>query len=145
MFGHLDPKPRLLISLTGSSIVYFLTPDWLQLSTRIIICWNVGAVSFLTLVLLMMSKATPKKMRSYARHQDESRWIILFAVVAAACSSLLAIVLMLSGSKNTFEGASLLHIILALFTIVAFWLLIHTMFALHYAHLYYQTYNDRYI
>ena len=114
----------------------------MQRSTRIIISWDAGVVCFLTLVWVMMSRATPQKMRSYAQRQDESRWIILFAVVAAACTSLIAIVFMLSGNKNLPDRVSILHITLALFTIVVSWLLIHTMFALHYAHLYYQTQNS---
>ena len=39
-------------------------------------------------------------MRFQARCQDESRWLILIAVVTAACTSFLAIVLMLNGSKK---------------------------------------------
>ena len=142
MFKHLDAKPRLFISIAGSIAIYFLTPKWLQLSTRIIIAWDCGVVCFLALVYLMMSRATIQKMRFQARRQDESRWIILIVVVAAACTSLLAIVLMLSGSKKLSPQILTLHISLSLFTIVASWLLIQTIFALHYAHLYYK-HSDR--
>ena len=90
-----------------------------------------------------MSKATIQKMRLQARRQDESRWIILIVVVAAACTSLLAIILMLSGSKKFSPQILTLHISLSLFTIVASWLLIQTIFALHYAHLYYKQSSDR--
>jgi uncharacterized membrane protein len=77
-------------------------------------------------------------MRSQAQRQNTSRWIILILVVASACASLLAIVFMFRGSKNYSETKLTLHIILSLLTIALSWLLIHTMFALHYAHLYYQ-------
>ncbi len=138
MFKHLDAKPRLLISVTGSILIYLLTPKWLQLSTRILIGWNFGVVSFLVLVWLMMSRATSQRMRSQAQRQDQSRWIILIMVVVASCASLLAIIFMLNGSKHLSESILTLYIIFSLLTIVASWLLIHTMFALHYAHLYYQ-------
>ncbi|HEY9771549.1 MAG TPA: DUF1345 domain-containing protein [Coleofasciculaceae cyanobacterium] len=133
----LDTKPRLFVAIVGSVLIYILTPQWLQLYTRIIIAWNAGVIVFLASVFLMTSRATSEKMRSQAQRQDESRWIILIVVVVAACTSLLAIVFMLNGSKNS-QPLLILHIILALFTIFASWLLIHTMFALHYAHLYYQ-------
>lgn len=125
------------MAIVGSLLIYILTPKWLQLYTRIIIAWNAGVIVFLASVFLMTSRATSEKMRSQAQRQDESRWIILIVVVVAACTSLLAIVFMLNGSKNS-QPLLILHIILALFTIFASWLLIHTMFALHYAHLYYQ-------
>ena len=143
MFKHLDAKPRLFLSSIGSLLVYLLTPKGLQLSTRIIISWDLGVVCFLTLVWVMMSNATPHKMRSHARHQDESRWIILIVVVVASCTSLLAIIFMLNGNKHLAEGILTFHIVLSLFTIAASWLIIHTMFALHYAHLYYRDNNSQ--
>ena len=101
-----------------------------------------------------MSRATPQKMLSQAKRQtrafpcalrrrgvarqDESRWIILIVVVVASCTSLLAIIFMLNGSKQLADRILTFHIVLALFTIATSWLLIHIMFALHYAHLYYQ-------
>lgn len=138
LFQRLDAKPRFLISLFVASVVYPIIPHRLEFVTRIVITWNAGTICFLSLVLVMMSRASVPKMRSYARARDESRWIILFAVVAAACISLLAIALMLSSTGNSLNEKSLLHITLALLTIFASWSLIHTMFALHYAHLYYQ-------
>ena len=142
MLKHLNAKLRLLISSAGSILIYFLTPERLQLATRITIAWNGFVVCFLALVWVTISSATSAQMRSQAQRQDQSRWIILTGVVAAACFSLLAIVFMLNGNKNFAAGEILrLHITLSLFTIFASWLLIHTMFALHYAHLYYQNSN----
>ncbi len=137
MFKYLELKPRLPFAVSGSLLIYLLTPQRLLLSTRIIIAWNVGVVCFLSLVLIMIIRATPAKMRSQSQRQDVSRWIILIVTVIAACTSLLAIVFMLSGSKNLPQRILILHIALALLTIFTSWLLIHIMFALHYAHLYY--------
>ena len=137
MFKHLDSKPRLLVSFFGTLLVYLFTPGWLQQSTRIIIAWNLGVVCFLGLVFMMMGRATLSKIKSQAQKQDESRWIILGVVVLAACISLWAIVFMLNGDKNLTQSILVLHLVLSLFTIFSSWLLIHVMFALHYAHLYY--------
>lgn len=115
----------------------------MQLSTRILFAWDIGVIIFLSLVWVMMMKATTQKMQRSAQRQDESRWTILIVVVAAACASLLAIGFMLSKNRNVSSSILTLHIILTLVTIVVSWLLIHTMFALHYAHLYYQAKSDR--
>jgi uncharacterized membrane protein len=82
-------------------------------------------------------------MQRSSQREDESRWTILAFVVAAACASLLAIGFMLAESKHISPRLLTLHITLTLVTIVVSWLLIHTMFALHYAHLYYQAKSDR--
>ncbi len=96
-------------------------------------------ICFLALAWWMMNEATPQKMFRRSQRQDESRLAILTLVVTAACASLLAIGFMLKDSKGKQLPMSLLtlHITLAVITIVGSWLLIHTMFALHYAHLYY--------
>jgi uncharacterized membrane protein len=138
LLKHLDAKPRLVIAILVAVLIYLLLPQWMHLATRIIFAWDIGVIIFLTLVWLMMIKATTQKMQRYSQRQDESRWTILIVVVAAACASLLAIGFMLSGNKAISAQILRLHIILTLVTIVASWLLIHTMFALHYAHLYYQ-------
>lgn len=137
IFSFLDRKPRLLFSVLASLVIYWLTPQSLLLSTRIIIAWNGGVLCFLGLILVMISRANTARMRSRAQHQDASRWLILFVVVFAACTSLLAIVFMLNGSKDLKQGLLILHLSLSISTIFASWLLIQIMFALHYAHLYY--------
>ncbi len=85
----------------------------------------------------MMNNATPQKMRLRAQAQDEGRLAILSLVVAAACTSLLAIVFMLKDTKGLPTTILTLHVTLAGVTVICSWLLIHTMFALHYAHDYY--------
>jgi len=87
----------------------------------------------------MMFSATPQKMRRRARFQSASRWVILTFVVAAACASLLAIGLMIKSTpKGSPVGLVTLHLALSALTIIGSWLIIHTLFALHYAHDYYR-------
>ena len=131
-------KLRLLLAILGSLLIYILTPSHLELSTRIIIAWNAGVVGFLCSIGIMIKRTSLTKMRSQAQKEDESRWLILIVLVAAACTSLLAIVFMLEGGKNLPQEILILHVVLALLTIFSSWLLIHIMFALHYAHLYYR-------
>ena len=90
----------------------------------------------------MMTSATPERMRRSAQRQDESRLAILTLVVAAACVSLFAIGVMLKNTKNLSITILTLHVTLAGLTVICSWLLIHTMFTLHYAHLYYREYSD---
>lgn len=137
---NLDARPRLLISILVSGLVCILLPNWLHLPTRIIIAWNCGVICFLTLAWSMINSATPEKMRRNAQRQDEGRLAILTLVVAAACVSLFAIGVMLKNTKDLSITILTLHVTLAGMTVISSWLLIHTMFAFHYAHYYYR--ND---
>lgn len=95
-------------------------------------------VCFLVLTWSLMLRATPEKMRRNAQSQDEGRVVILSLITAAACASLLAIGFMLNDTKEVPTNVLILHIALSLVTIIGSWLLVHTIFALHYAHGYYQ-------
>ncbi|MGL5872127.1 MAG: DUF1345 domain-containing protein [Xenococcaceae cyanobacterium] len=139
-FKHLDARPRLLVSIAIAGLTYILLPYSIKPITRSIGAWDAGAICFLSLAGIMMNKATPMKMRRSAQREDESRLAIFIAVVASACISLLAIIFLFKNSNGLAQWLLTLHITLALITIVVSWLLTHTMFALHYAHLYYR--ND---
>jgi uncharacterized membrane protein len=110
LLKHLDAKPRLLVAILVAATVYFILPQWMQRSTRMIVTWDLGVISFLTLVGVMMNNATTQKMQRSSQREDESRWTILALVVAAACASLLAIGFMLAESKNLSSRLLTLHI-----------------------------------
>ncbi len=92
---------------------------------------------FLALTWAVILQATPKGMRRHARQDDPGRIVILGLITAAACFSVLAIVFMLQ-DKNAGGSVLWLHLGLAITTLIGSWLLVHTIFALHYARGYYQ-------
>lgn len=93
-----------------------------------------------------MLQDTPEKMRHNAQQLDAGRLIILSLITAAACASLLAIVFLLHDTKDTKDSSPsllLLHLGLSAITIVGSWLLVHTIFAMHYARSYYRRHSKR--
>jgi uncharacterized membrane protein len=95
-------------------------------------------ICFLGLTWRLMVKATPDSMRRHARQEDAGRLVISILVTAAACASLFAIGFILH-DKGLKDHLLLLHLILSVITIVGSWLLVHTVFASHYARDYYKT------
>ena len=106
-------------------------------STRALITWVVGAGLYLLLAFVLIVRASVEHMRWRARIQDDGAAVVLFLTVVAAAASLVAIVMELSGLKSFTPSRQALHLGLAGATFVASWLLVHTSFALHYAHVYY--------
>ena len=86
----------------------------------------------------LMVSATPETMHRNAQRQDTGRWVLLSLITAAACISVLAIVFLLQNTKGAPTSLVLVHVTLSGLTIVGSWLLVHTIFASHYARLYYQ-------
>jgi len=144
LYKNLDPQPRLITSAALVVLVSAILPSWLHLPTRILCAWNSGSDCFLGLTWWIMLEATPDKMRRYAQREYTGRLALFILIIAAACASVLAIGFLLSGNnkKGQPEFLLALHVTLAVVTILSSWFLVHTMFALQYAHNYYQLSNS---
>ncbi|MBS3026558.1 MAG: DUF1345 domain-containing protein [Dolichospermum sp. DET50] len=134
---------RLILSGIFALILSFLLPSWLNLFTRILCIWNAGMICFLGSTWVLMVQANPKKMRRHAQSQDQGRLVILSLITAAACASILAIIFILKDTKGKDANIVIPHLILVVITIIGSWLLVHTIFALHYAYQYYQDHKTQ--
>ena len=135
---YLGTRPRLFISIVVATVVGFLLPAELQFSARVLCIWDAGMFCFLGTTWLLMSYTPPTLVRRKAQEEDMGRFIILSFVMASATFSIGAIAFLLKDTKTTTGLVLGLHIVLAICTIVGAWLLVHTIFALHYARSYYQ-------
>jgi uncharacterized membrane protein len=131
---------RSLVSFMLAGLVAVLLPSWMSWATRGLCIWNTGMICFLGLTWWVMLSATPGTMRRHAQQEDASRLVILSLATATACSSLSAIGFILH-DKGLSGKLLLLHLALSIVTIVGSWLLVHTIFALHYAHAYYRNHS----
>jgi uncharacterized membrane protein len=128
-------RPRLFISaLIGVLIVALCPSDW-RLATRLLVGWDVGIGLYLALALRMMAVADVRHIRLRARLQDEGQYTILALTAAAAFASLAAIVALLGMSSGNEREP--IHLLLGVVTILLSWTFTHIMFALHYAHEFY--------
>src|SRR5262249_50038124 len=96
--------------------------------------WDIGVGLYLALTLHLMTGTKAHEIRVRAAEQDEGRFAILIVTVTAALASLAAIVAELGSAVG---GRQPSHLALATVTIVLSWAAIHTIFAFHYAHEFY--------
>jgi len=126
-------RPRTFISLAVGVIAFFLLPGTLRLPTRLVVGWDVFTVLYLVLAYIMMLRCDVAHIHRSAILQDDGRFLILMITTLGALASLAAIVLELGASKGNPAGLAL-----AIVTIVLSWGMVHTAFALHYAHDFYR-------
>lgn len=126
-------RPRTFFAIAVGVAVAFLAPDARRLVTRLVVGWDVFAALYLVLAYFMMLRCDVAHIRRSAVLQDDGRFLILMMTVLGALASLGAIVFELGASKGNPAG-----LILATTTIVLSWALVHTAFALHYAHDFYR-------
>src|SRR5258707_11120164 len=126
-------RPRTFISIATGIALFFLLPGSLRLVTRLLIAWDIFAVLYLALVITMVLRSRVAHIRRSAILQDDGRFLILLVTALGAFASLAAIVFELAVAKGNAAG-----LILATVTIVLSWTIVHTAFALHYAHDFYR-------
>jgi uncharacterized membrane protein len=131
-------RPRLFISVGVGLVVIaaaaFVT-DW-RLVTRLLTGWDTAVALYLGLALHLIARSDVRHIRRHAALQDEGQLAILTCTVAAALASLAAIFAEL-GTSAVGGSRPRGYLILATLTILLSWAFIHTIFALHYAHEFY--------
>jgi uncharacterized membrane protein len=125
-------RPRLFLSALGGAVVIGFLPAQLRFPTRLLIGWDVGVAVYLALAYVLIARSDVARIKRRAATQDEGRFAILVLTAAAALASLGAIVAELGSTDRR-----AMDLALAAFTIVLSWAFTHTMFALHYAHDFY--------
>lgn len=108
-----------------------------DLMQRLLLGWNVGVWLYLLLVLWLTVRASPAHVRKVASIEDENAGLVLFTVSIAAIASLAAVTLQLAGSQDLPQSAKAAHYAYTGLTVAGSWLLIGTVFSLHYARLFY--------
>jgi uncharacterized membrane protein len=93
---------------------------------------------YLLLALWMMFGSSHEKMRQRAQQEDEGKYLVLALVVLSSIASLVAIGAQLVVVRELHGAERYSHLALAVLTIISSWAFTHVMFALHYAHDYYQ-------
>ncbi len=112
--------------------------DW-RLTTRLLVGWDIHVGLYLVLVAHVVSVCDVHRIRARAAREDEGQLTILVLTVTAAMASLGAIVAELGSSAGVTRRPS--HVALAALTILLSWAFIHAIFALHYAHEFYDDTN----
>jgi uncharacterized membrane protein len=129
-------RPRTFMSMAIGIVAFFVLPGSLRLVTRLLISWDVFVTFYLVLAYIMMFRSGLAHIRRNAVLQDDGRFLILLITGVGAFASIAAIVFELGASKR---GAP--QLTLATVTIALSWAMVHTTFALHYAHDYYRGAN----
>jgi uncharacterized membrane protein len=133
---------KLLTSIVAGIVLFFLLPAQWSVVARVLTSWNGGAVLFLVWVFVWMSSCSAEQLSMRYQEEDETAALILVVVTCAALLSLVAIVLLLSTVRHVAGTERALHIGLAALTVMTSWLLVPTMFTLHYANAYYSADDD---
>ena len=130
---HARAQIRFLIALAVGVLVALLMPSE-NLVPRILAGWNAGGWLYLVLVGIKMAHAEIEGIKREAGIERESRIAVLVVVIFGSIVTMLALFAQLMAIKSEHGIDRSISIGLSVSTILLSWLLIHTVFALFYAH-----------
>jgi uncharacterized membrane protein len=136
---NLHPNARLAIALGVSGLALLIMPSAMDWEIHVLGSWDAGVLCFLALIGCMLINTSPTQTMAYARLRGFNSASVFSLVVLTAFISIFVIGVMLTDSKDTPPPFRAIQIWLSLIAILSSWLLTHSMFALHYAHIYYKT------
>lgn len=136
-FEKLTSAHKLILSSVLGAVAYVFIPfnDSGQLP-HVLFSWDIFCVLMLVTTWITFYTTSTNRIREQARKEDGTRIVIFVVVLIATCVSLLAVVLILI-SKETAKAEKALVLLTAVFCMGLSWFLVHTIFAIRYAHMYY--------
>jgi uncharacterized membrane protein len=141
LFFRLDAHVRLMIALAVSIVVFFVVENSFTLPAVALFTWISFALTIIALDWTIIVTSHPREVRKIAKIQDSSRTFIFLFVIAASLISMVAIVFLLKSAKGH-SGSVNERILLAIGAVFISWWLVHTIFTMRYAHMYYDTDTD---
>ena len=137
LFERLNALHKLLICLFVGLVIYLVVQiNHLDLLTHVMIGWDAFSLSMIVMSWITFSITTSKQIRMQAKIQDSSRVIIFIIVLISTFASFLAVILLLL-TKKEYKSSETLHLIVAITGMLLSWVLVHTIFTLRYAHIFY--------
>lgn len=127
---------RLLICILISSVLFAILAFFkVDVQSRIILTWDTFCFFMILQSWILFFTTSPDELCTIVEEQDDGLKVIFMIVLVAVCLSLFGTLLILN-SKSDSTFSKVVHTIISLSPVVLSWLLLHTTFAIRYAHLY---------
>ncbi len=131
-------RPRLFVAIALGLIALVVLPGGHAMLARAIVSWDVGCASYLILIAVVFAREREANIAADAERQQDGEWTIFWFTMAGTFASFAAIIGEFAVSKDLPNAVRGRHATLVAATLLLSWLLTHTLFALRYAHEYYE-------
>lgn len=140
MYQHLSittGPQRLAYGIVVGVAVALVPWPLLNAMARGVLGWTAGAALYLALAWWLAHTFDAQRTRERAQSLDQPNLVLLVVMLTTVLFSVVAIAMLLQQVKGLAGLHRTLHVALALLALAASWLMIHTVYAFHYAHHYY--------
>jgi uncharacterized membrane protein len=129
-------KPRIFYSIVVGVLAFILLKDY-EPTIRFLMGWSAASITYLVLVFLMMHFVGNNNISKFSALEDDGKLAIYIISLLSGVVSLLAIFIHIGGMKDVPRNLKELAVLMTGVTFFTSWLVLHTAYCLHYAHVYY--------
>lgn len=141
-FERINSFHKLLICIVIALIVYFLVGITHEGSlVHALVGWDTFSVCMIVMSWITFFITNSKQIREQSKIQDPKRSLIFIIVLVSTVASIFAVLLLIISKKQGNNGT--LSLITAVAGMLFSWILIHTIFTLRYAHIYYGDHSTK--
>lgn len=133
---------RLLLAVVVGAATLFFSWGRYGVPAVVLITWSAFGMSIIAMDWILILSSHPLEVKKIAKIADSSRTLIFLFVIVASLVSMLAIFFLLKSSKQQPPEVVTGHVLLGMASVIISWILVHTIFTLRYAHMYYATDTD---
>lgn len=130
-------KLKLGVAVLAGLVVLFAAGKWWNWSLAPLLAWDTAALVYTLWVWGVVHNMNGRETGEHALREDPSRSIADTILLIASVASLAAVAVVLAQAQHAHGAGQWLLILLGVLSVVAAWWLVHTVFALRYAELYY--------
>lgn len=136
IFLKMHPLQRIALSVCSTAIVYFIIPGNLSGLIGGMLLWDVFSLCYLIFSWIVLAKRSVPDIRRNAKKDDGSAAFVFILIIISSLASMITVLLLMLSQKEA-SSASALYLPIAIAGILFSWLMVHSIYAFHYAHIYY--------
>jgi uncharacterized membrane protein len=141
IINRLNAAQKLIASFLIAIITFFLTNSSFHgRMLHVLGSWDVFCIFFLLLHWITFFTSGSQQIRAEAKKQDEGRVAVFIIALMATLAALMAAVVLLTSKEKSYHEISLL--LCTFGGLILSWTLMHTIFTIRYAHIYYADDKD---
>lgn len=133
------PVHRVVFCSLVTALVYFFIRGKFQLLITTMILWDVFSLLYLVFSWNILLKRSVPQIRVKAKSDDGSVTLVFLLVVLSSFAAMITVLLLMLSQS---DGKDDLYIPVAVSSMAFAWLMVHTIYSFHYAHMYYDDDED---
>jgi uncharacterized membrane protein len=130
-------RTRVMVAAAFGVLAALVVAWFVPWQLTVLVAWDVTAALVVGTVWISIGRFSPEQTKQFATKEDDSRAGTHLLLLGAALVSLVGVVLAFLKANEHLHRQEVLLEAFGVATIVCSWLLVHTVFALRYAHVYY--------